>query len=108
MKIQFVASCVAVALGLFACAAPTEEDVAATSTGESSVKDEAMPQEQTAEAQSALRIRQNEGCALTCSGGNQTCCCAVGEKCESGATYCQCKPANDPRFSTIGVVQFAR
>lgn len=92
MKTQIIASCFAIAFGLFACAAPSSTE------GEENV-----PTEQSEETSSELRIGGGLGaqCALTCSGGNQTCCCDVGQKCESGATYCVCKPATDTRFTGV-------
>lgn len=98
MKTKLLGSILAIAFGLFACAAPAEDD------------DPPAPSEETTEETgSELRIGGGlgAGCALTCSGGNQTCCCDVGEKCESGATYCMCKPANDPRLSPVTIGRLA-
>jgi len=102
MKTQILGSCLAIAFGLFACAAPTEEDIsqsAAANAPAAKAEAEAPAAEHTGESKEELRIRLGAGCAVTCSGGNQTCCCSVGEKCESGATYCQCKDAHDTRFT---------
>lgn len=91
-----IGSCVAIALALFACAAPSEQELEAA----------AQPgQEQTGEAESELRIRQNNGgCAVTCSSddGTQTCCCDVGQKCVKGIKYCECKSAYDTRITASG------
>ena len=93
MKTQFIASTLAMAFGLLACAAPS-----GTEGEEETAKTEKT--EKTEETSSELRIGGlNNTCALTCSGGNQTCCCDVGQKCESGATYCVCKSATDTRFN---------
>ena len=99
MKTQFIASTLAIAFGLLACAAPSstegDDDLAPTDQKEETT-------EKTDETSSELRIGGgglNTGCALTGSGGNQTCCCDVGQKCESGATYCVCKSATDTRFN---------
>ncbi len=96
MKTQIIGSCLAIAFGLFACAAPSAEEERASSDPQQ----ENAAGEQTGETSSELRIGGGLGnsCALTCSGGNQTCCCDVGQKCESGATYCVCKSATDTRL----------
>lgn len=108
MKTQIIGSCLAIALGLglLACAAPSAEETADLPTDPATPASEDA-EENTGETSSELRIGgTNHGCALTCEGGNQKCCCDVGQKCISGATYCECKPATDTRWSggTVGGV----
>lgn len=95
MKTQIIASSLALAFALFACASPPSEG----SEGEEETA------AQTDEAELRTRLNETGGCALTCSGGSQTCCCAVGQKCESGATYCVCKSATDTRFNATMLAQ---
>lgn len=102
MKTTILGSCFATAfaLGLFACAgAPLDEEGARTE--EAASTQETAESEKTGETSAELRIGDGlgHGCALTCSGGDQTCCCDVGQKCVSGATYCECKVATDSRFN---------
>jgi len=84
MKTKLIGSCIAIALALFACAAPTEAEL------ESGAQ---AADERTGEVASELRPRLGAGCATTCASddGAQTCCCAVGDKCIKGITYCKCE-----------------
>lgn len=47
-----------------------------------------------------IRVGVGEGCGTTCQtpDGTQKCCCKVGDRCVSGATFCKCEVANIARF----------
>lgn len=96
MKTKMIAAVMALGIGVFACAAPTEQELPTEASGTAADAPKENAEENTGTSESELRIKAGgTGCGTECQsvGGDQKCCCAVGDRCVSGATFCKCEPA---------------
>lgn len=94
MKTTMIGTVLALGVALFACAAPTEQELPTEAPAEAPAQGAA---ENTGETSEELRVGGFGGqCGSTCQSdtGDQSCCCAVGDRCVKGVTFCKCEKAS--------------